>query len=400
MCDNMDVEDLDLKILEEEGEPPSPKAHNRECRRNRSRRSLFQDFKPGEAVLVHLQGKPGKHLVCRVAQLNAKRYTLQCKRATLLQRFVANELQHTDTAFASQQISLDRWRQGEVISVRELLDEDLDSCCCEIEAPQYHYIGDDDSDQEGGESSTAIKTPLYTLSKRDLSLVENQYAWLNDKVITASQEILAQQFPHIEGLQPPTLQQVRGFKVHRGEFVQIINVSNMHWCVTSTVGCEPGEVRVYDTMFRRVQESTISIIASLTNCQLSSLRIHMMDVGRQTNSSDCGVLSVAIAYDLCSGDDPATVVYDHSRIREHLKTSLKSCSLSRFPVQKTRAGVGIIAAKVIPLYCTCRMPEDDDPDNPYAECTSCKRWYHKACADIPDSVFDDRTVDWKCKQCK
>ena len=219
-----------------------------------------------------------------------------------------------------------------MISVRELLDEDLDSCCCEIEAPQY---GDDDSDQEGGESSTVIKTPLYTLSKHDLSLVENQYAWLNDKVITASQEILAQQFPHIEGLQPPTLQQVRGFKVHRGEFVQIINISNMHWCVMSTVGCEPGEVRVYDTMFRRVQESTIPIIASLTNCQLSSLRIHMMDVGRQTNSSDCGVLSVAIAYDLCSGDDPATVVYDHSRIREHLKTSLKSCSLSRFPVQKT-----------------------------------------------------------------
>ena len=82
VCDNVDVEDLDLKKLEEEGEPPSPKAHNRECRRNRSRKTLFQDFKPGDAVLVHLQGKPGRHLVCQVAQLNAKRYTLQCKRAT------------------------------------------------------------------------------------------------------------------------------------------------------------------------------------------------------------------------------------------------------------------------------------------------------------------------------
>ncbi len=64
------------------------------------------------------------------------------------------------------------------------------------------------------------------------------YAWLNDNAIAASQEILAQQFPHIKGLQPTTLQQMQGgggFKCHRGEFVQILNVNNCHWCVVCRI---------------------------------------------------------------------------------------------------------------------------------------------------------------------
>ena len=394
----MEIDDIVLYEEEEVCDCPNPRAHKRQCPMN-CRNSGKNSFKPGDAALVHFPGKPGKHLVCRVAQLNANRYTLLCKRGTLLQRFAASELEHTDAATASE-ISLDRWRQGDVISTRQLSNEDLSDCSCKIETPHYHYVGeDDDRGKESRETLTSIETSLYTLSPRDVRFVEHCYEWLNDKVITASQEILAQQFPHVGGLQPPTLQEVRGFRVHSGEFVQIINVSNMHWCVVSTVDCEPGEVKVYDTMYRTVQKCTIPIIAGLLDCQLPSLKIHMMDVGRQSNGSDCGVLSIAIAYDLCSGEDPSTAVYEHSRIREHLKTSLETCSLSRFPIRRARTGAGVIATKVVSLHCTCRMPEDDDPTNPYAECTSCKLWYHRACANIPDAVFEDETVDWKCKTC-
>ena len=43
--------------------------------------------------------------------------------------------------------------------------------------------------------------------------------------------------------------------------------------------------------------------------------IRMMDVMRQTNSSDCAVLSIAFACDLCSGVDPCRARYDHNLIR-------------------------------------------------------------------------------------
>ena len=208
----MDTDDLDNVILYEEAELcvcSNPRAHKRECPMNR-RYSGRCNFKPGDAALP---------LVSRVAQLNVNRYTLLCKRGTLSQRFAASEHQHTDTAIASE-ISLDGWCQSDVISTRELSDDDLSDCCCKIETPHYHYIEDDNEGTEDTKTLTAIETPLYTLSSLDASFGEHRYEWLNDKVITASQQILAQQFPHIGGLQPPTLQEVRRFRVHRGEFVQ------------------------------------------------------------------------------------------------------------------------------------------------------------------------------------
>ena len=112
--------------------------------------------------------------MCRVAQLNANRYTLLCKRGTLSQRFAASELEHTDAATASE-ISLDRWRH--VISIRELSDEDLSDCCCKIETPHYHYVGkDDNGGKENGETLTSF---LYTLSSRDLRFAEHCYEWLS-----------------------------------------------------------------------------------------------------------------------------------------------------------------------------------------------------------------------------
>ena len=47
------------------------------------------------------------------------------------------------------------------------------------------------------------------------------------------------------------------------------------------------------------------------------LVVRMMD-GRQSNGSDCGVLAIAFAYDICSGNNPCQVKYDHRSIRQHL----------------------------------------------------------------------------------
>ena len=72
--------------------------------------------------------------------------------------------------------------------------------------------------------------------------------WLSDRVIAAAQLLILQQFPHTSGLQSPVLQQTLAFQVHSGEFVQIVNIQNNHWCVISTVGCD-GVVNVYDSMY-------------------------------------------------------------------------------------------------------------------------------------------------------
>ena len=156
-------------------------------------------------------------------------------------------------------------------------------------------------------------------------------------------------------LQPPVLQ-VLGFQVHSGEFVQIIHVRKSHWCVVSTVGCESGVVRVYDSLYKTLSEDTEYLIATMVRVPSSDLSIIMMDVEKQSNGSDCGVLSIAYVFNICSGMNPCTVRFDHSKSRQHLATCLENCQVSRFPILGDRECVQR-KPKIVELHCSCQMPE-------------------------------------------
>ena len=42
----------------------------------------------------------------------------------------------------------------------------------------------------------------------------------------------------------------------------------------------------------------------------------------------------------------------------------------------------------------------DDGEERMAQCTGgCKEWYHESCENIPQTVFNDDSNDWKCKVC-
>ena len=56
------------------------------------------------------------------------------------------------------------------------------------------------------------------------------------------------------------------------------------------------------------------MIASMVHVPSSDLKIEMMDVEKQSNGSDCGVLAIAYAFDICSGMNPGSVRFDHSKI--------------------------------------------------------------------------------------
>ena len=80
----------------------------------------------------------------------------------------------------------------------------------------------------------------------------------------------------------------------------------------------------------------MKLIAILVISPAEQLVVRVMDVGRQSNGSDCGVFAIAFAYDICSGDDLCKIKYDH---RRHLADCLEKCS--RFPVVGERRTVGI-----------------------------------------------------------
>ena len=109
--------------------------------------------------------------------------------------------------------------------------------------------------------------------------------------------------------------------------MQIINVGGCHWCTISDVGCSDGVVNVYDdSMYSSVSNSTLKLIANLMLSRAEKLTVRIMDVWRQSNCSDCGVLAIAFAYNICSGNDRLALRHSHSGCSAAHLAEIPSCS--------------------------------------------------------------------------
>ena len=156
-------------------------------------------------------------------------------------------------------------------------------------------------------------------------------------------------------------------------------------------------VNVYDSMYSSVSSTTLKVIASLLFTSATKLVVRMMDVGEQSNGSDCEFFAIAFAYDICSGSDPCKAKYDSKLIREHLLKCLEECNISRFPLLGERRYSRVKRTQEVNLHCSCRLPEVEG--DVMAQCDTCGIWYHKHYMDIPSKVFDDTDVLWQCKNC-
>ena len=232
-------------------------------------------------------------------------------------------------------IPLDEWRKAPIISLRSITNDSAlhERCNCCVPQTSESIVLSSASEEENEAPEMWVSNGAYTLSCRDRDVVLSRRGWLTDKIICAAQMILLQFFPNMASLQTPTLQKVFAFQVHSGKFVQIIHVRNSHWCVVSTVGCQSGVVHVYDSLYKTLSKETVHLITRMVHVPSSELKV---DVEKQSNGSDCVVLTIAYAFDICSGLNPCSV--RHSKIRPHL-TCLENCQVSRFPVLGERGSV-------------------------------------------------------------
>ena len=352
----------------------------------------------GDYVCIHSRRMGTRHIPCRIAQKFNDRYQLYCRKGVLDISFSHSELLPLARFIP---IPLDKWRQAPKVSLRSIANDPsvTDHCDCNVSVEHESIVIPSGSEDEAPNLNVWVSNTIYRLTHDDRELVLSHSGWLTDKIITAAQMLILQHFPNVAGLQPPTLQKVFAFQVHCGEFVQIINISNNHWCVVSTVGCDSGVINVYDSLPKRTTpDKTIRLIASLVSCPSSTLTIRTMDVARQSNGSNCGVLAIAYAFDICSSLNPCNVIFASDKIRQHLILCLEQCNFARFPVQRERRCALVKFTKTVELYCTCRMPEEEGVDE-MVECDSCHEWYHRHCMDIPNEVFGPDDVPWECKAC-
>ena len=158
---------------------------------------------------------------------------------------------------------------------------------------------------------------------------------LSDLHINACQVLLAKQFPSLMGLKSTLV------KHHNGEWtnniVQILHVqARNHWIIASTIGCNEREVRVYDSLFCDIHETTRSTIQGMF---YHSIAITMPNVQQQDGIKDCGPFAVAFVTILASEGNSETLLtsirFDQDKLRAHLCACLENQNITSFPVVHT-----------------------------------------------------------------
>ena len=149
-------------------------------------------------------------------------------------------------------------------------------------------------------------------------------------------------------------------------------------CVSS-VGCLANIINLYDSTKSKAAPTIVRQIATFIHCQASSFTICNISCQKQSGSRDCGLYSIATATQLCHGELPRSVVWDQTLMRSHLLECFKGGKFVPFPGRRVDGEIkeNVTVKQVVPVYCTCRMPEDRK--NKMARCSQCKEWFHQKC---------------------
>ena len=194
------------------------------------------------------------------------------------------------------------------------------------------------------------------------------------------------------------LSEIFQFCMQKGEFVQILNVNNLHWLTVSNIGCPKGTINVYDSLSNSgLSTHTIKVIAGiLFVTDLRKITINYIDVQTQSNCSDCGVFSLAFGISLCQGEDPSTISCITYQLRDHLYKCLENHKMSTFPRRNHQRIARSGHQETFNFYCECRLPRYGK----MIECGQCKEWFHKKCVVAPNAVWKKgNTTQWFCKNC-
>ena len=234
-----------------------------------------------------------------------------------------------------------------------------------------------------------------TLYRETKTRMLHNGTWLSDTEVHAGQILLKRDFPLIDGLHDPVIQ---GSLVTpaTSEFVQVVNTGS-HWVCVSTIGCDAGTIKVFDSMFRMPKSIVIDHACRMLHHSSDTVTFINEKVQKQVGGDDCGLFALVFATELCHGLDPTNQRYNQGVMRQHYVSCLESGSMVPFPKTTKRVPYHLDSKKTsVPIYCICRLPNNKKE---YIQCFQCHDWYHSKCADIPDWAV--KTMQkWRCQKRK
>ena len=80
---------------------------------------------------------------------------------------------------------------------------------------------------------------------------------------------------------------------------------------------------VYESTKVVITTDTKNQIAAIMRYKEAEIVIEVMDADLQINGTDCGLHALAMAYELCAGNNPTGVTWEHEQLRPHLESCLE-----------------------------------------------------------------------------
>ena len=111
------------------------------------------------------------------------------------------------------------------------------------------------------------------LNKTDEKLLLNG-EWLNDTNMNLAQQLLSKQFPNFSGLHSTLLlPQAKQVVPACARALQIIHTRGNHWIVASKIGCQPGEVKIFDLLCMSIDLTTMALISTVFGKEITTVHL-------------------------------------------------------------------------------------------------------------------------------
>ena len=170
---------------------------------------------------------------------------------------------------------------------------------------------------------------ITNLRPDDLNEILNGL-WLGDKHIHAAGHIFTKQYPNM-AMQIDIHRCTKAVVSACDGVLQIHHDDVNHWILSSNLS---GEILIYDSIYSKQHNENIKEVLRdfyKNYIKDDTLNVKYAFVQKQDGNSDCGLFAIAFAVDLVEGRDPCDIVYDQTKMREHLVNCFKEGKLLSFP---------------------------------------------------------------------
>ena len=173
--------------------------------------------------------------------------------------------------------------------------------------------------------------PDLNLTNQDRLNIRNNEE-IGDFIILQAMNLLQKQYPTIT-TQPPSLAFSTGYSYCPSETVQITHTGAHHWVLLLSMY---SKIAIYDNLNLQPTDFLLNQIRQLFSCDNSMPNFEQIKCYEQVGSTDCGLFAIAYAADILNGNNIYDLIYDQTKMREHLIACFEQRKITTFPLHKKR----------------------------------------------------------------